>query len=75
MSIDDWQEPPPAHGSYWLDRDNVLCQVLHVSHDRKEIEILHLETGEEYLEWIHLFSNLYEQVDEEDVPLHLLGAV
>jgi hypothetical protein len=75
MSIDEWQEPPPSHGSYWLDRDNVLCQVLHVSYERKEIELLHLETGEEYLEWMHLFSNLYESVDEDDIPLHLLGAV
>lgn len=71
---DEWQDPPPPHGSYWLTRrGRDLCRVLHVGFDRREIELVCLEDGEEYLEWIHLFSDRYESVDEEDVPLHLLG--
>jgi hypothetical protein len=72
---DEWQDPPPEPGTYWKDRHGAVCRVEEYYRDTHEVVITCLSNGEEFCEIGAVFSAVYHPVSDEELPLHLLGAV
>ena len=63
---DEYPGPGPDIGTYWKDTTGAVYRVDHVSQSVGEVDITHLEDGEEYVEHLHMFGSLYEPIIDED---------
>jgi hypothetical protein len=71
---DEFPGPPPEIGTYWTESHVGLCRVIDCHYD-DEVLIQTLPEGEEMYELLAVFCTIYHPVSDEELPLHLLGAV
>ena len=67
--------PMPELGTYWKESHVGLVRVVDCQHDSDEVCIQTLPEGDTMYELLAVFCTLYKSVSEEELPLHLLGAV
>lgn len=81
--ISEFDEYPtvPQEGTYWKlinpweGEEEEVFRVEHIYPEDREVALLELSTGGELYTFIDIFDQNYEEIDESELPLHLLANV